>query len=666
MSGAEARDLEVADGPLSTGELLELYRRMSLIRAFEEVAARLYREGEIPGFVHLSIGQEATAVGACAALDAADGIVSTHRGHGHCLAKGATVETVLAELMGRATGVCGGLGGSMHIADVRRGIYGANGIVAAGLPIACGVAAAARRLGDQRVALAFFGDGAIGNGAFHEALNLAALWRLAVVFLCENNGFAEFSPFEQSHPVPVTGRAAAYGIPAISVDGNDVEAVLSAVGRAVTRARAGDGPMLIEATTFRMRGHYEGDPERYRHQGETAAWAERDPLAVTRARLAARGVAIETVDAVDADVARELAAALERVRTAPVPSIADARRAVSAARPDVGEELALTDEAGYRVMDAVHDALDDALSDDPTVWLAGIDVAQGNVFGVTRGLAAAHPGRVHDTPISETAIVGMAVGAAMAGTRPVIEIMYADFFGVCFDQLLNQAAKIRFMTGGAVDVPLVVRTQCGAGRSSAAQHSQSLEALLAHVPGLSVVMPSTPADTYGLLRSAIDDPNPVIVIDHRLLYGLKDRRPERGHRVPIGRGVLRRHGTHLTVAAWSRACHLAMVAADLVAAEGISTEVIDMRSIAPLDLQIIIDSVRRTGKLLVVHEAVLTGGVGAEIAAALADACFWDLDAPIRRLAPEPIPAPYSPLAEAAWMLHEDKIVAAIRDLMSV
>jgi len=253
------------------------------------------------------------------------------------------------------------------------------------------------------------------------------------------------------------------------------------------------------------------------------------------------------------------------------------------------------------------------------VFVAGIDVGEGgNVFGLTRGLRERFGDRVRDTPISETAIVGLGVGAAMAGMRPVVELMYLDFLGVCFDQLLNQAAKLSFMTGGGAQMALTVRTQFGAGRSSGSQHSQSLEAVLAHIPGLTVVMPSTPADTYGLLRAAIEDPNPVVFIENRLLYGMKGPQPPADHLVPIGRAAVVRPGTDVTVVSVSRLVHECLAAAEAVAGDGISAEVIDLRTVAPLDMDSVLASVIRTGRLLVAHEAVVPFGIGAEIAAVVA------------------------------------------------
>ena len=308
-------------------------------------------------------------------------------------------------------------------------------------------------------------------------------------------------------------------------------------------------------------------------------------------------------------------------------------------------------------MDAIHDALEAELAADDGVFLAGIDVgAGGNVFGLTRGLRDRFGDRVRDTPISETAVMGLGVGAAMAGMRPVVELMYLDFVGVCLDQLLNQAAKMPFMTGGAAEMALTVRTQFGAGRSSGSQHSQSLEALLAHIPGLSVVMPSTPADTYGLLRAAIQDPNPVIFIENRLLYGMKGPQPPADHLVPIGTSRVVREGSDVTVVSVSRMVHEAVAAAEALADDGISVEVIDLRTVAPLDIAPILESVAKTSRILIAHEAVVPFGIGAEIAAVVAREAFWDLDAPIERVGAAATPPPYAPDLERAWLPDRDDI----------
>jgi len=641
---------------------------MLVIRGFEERVAALYRDGEVPGFVHLSIGQEASAVGACWPLRAADVITSTHRGHGHCLAKGLDPRGMFAELMARDEGTNRGRGGSMHIADPKLGIFGANGIVAAGLPIAVGAATAGQLRRDGTVAVAFFGDGAVAQGAFHEAVNLAAVWRVPVVFFCENNGYAEFSPAATQHAAPLERRAAGYGVDYVAVDGNDAVATATAMQEAVDGVRAGRGPVVVEATTYRHHGHYEGDPERYRSPDEVREWEARDPLVVHAARLHAAGVADDTIGALEASVARELDEAVGAARQMAPPSVSTLTDFVVRPRPARPEPPSpAADAPEFRTMDAVGAALEAELARDDRVFVAGVDVAAGgNVFGLTRGLHDRFGDRVRDTPISETAVVGLGVGAAMAGMRPVVEVMYLDFLGVCFDQLLNQAAKLPFMTGGAAPMALTVRTQFGAGRSSGSQHSQSLEALLAHIPGLTVVMPSTPADTYGLLRAAIQDPNPVVFIEHRLLYGTKGPQPPADHVLPIGRAAVVRAGTDVTVVSVSRMVHEAVAAAERLAGEGVSVEVIDLRTVAPLDTATILESVARTGRLLIAHEAVVPFGIGAEIAATVAQECFWNLDAPIQRIGAAPTPPPYAPDLEQAWLPDRDDIADAVRRLATV
>jgi 2-oxoisovalerate dehydrogenase E1 component len=645
-----------------------MHRRMLRIRGFEERVSVLYRDGEVPGFVHLSIGQEAAAVGACWPLGPADVITSTHRGHGHCLAKGLDPLGMFGELMGKEQGTNRGRGGSMHIADPKLGIFGANGIVAAGLPIAVGAATAAQLRGDGSVAVAFFGDGAPAQGAFHEALNLAAVWQLPVVFFCENNGYAEFSPASTQHAAPLERRAAGYGLDYVAVDGNDVTETAAVMEEFVSAIRGGRGPAVVEATTYRWHGHYEGDPQRYRDADEVRGWEARDPIPAHEARLRGVGVGDEELTALAASVREELDAALEVARQLASPAAATVTDFVLHPRPARPEPPPPgADAPTFRTMDAVRTALDAELADDDRVFVAGIDVAAGgNVFGLTRGLQERFADRVRDTPISEMAIVGLGVGAAMAGLRPVVELMYLDFLGVCLDQLLNQAAKLPYMTGGAAQMALTVRTQFGAGRSSGSQHSQSLEALLAHIPGLTVVMPSTPADTYGLLRTAIQDPNPVVFIENRLLYGMKGPQPPPDHLVPIGRSAVVRPGSDVTVVSVSRMVHEAVAAAELLAREGTSVEVIDLRTVAPLDTAPILESVHKTSRLLIAHEAVVPFGIGAEIAATVARDGFWDLDAPVERIGAAPTPPPYAPDLERAWLPDRDRIADAIRRLVGI
>jgi pyruvate/2-oxoglutarate/acetoin dehydrogenase E1 component len=326
-----------------------------------------------------------------------------------------------------------------------------------------------------------------------------------------------------------------------------------------------------------------------------------------------------------------------------------------------------TDAAEVRYMDAIREGIASEMRADPSVFLMGIDVgAGGGIFAVTRGLYEEFgPDRVRDTPISELAFVGAAVGAAARGVRPVVELMFMDFLGVCFDALLNQAAKLRYMTGGLLELPLVIRTQTGAGRSSGAQHSQSLEVMVSHVPGLKVVLPATVDDAYMLMRAAIRDPNPVVYIENRRLYGRRGSLPDTDAApVRLGRARVVRTGEDLTVVAWSRMVEVSLQAADRLAEEGIALEVIDVRSLVPLDIETIVGSVRRTGRAVVVHEAVLPFGAGAEVAAQISELAFDALHAPVVRVGAPPVPMPFSPPLESACIPDSDDVVAAVRNVV--
>lgn len=314
--------------------------------------------------------------------------------------------------------------------------------------------------------------------------------------------------------------------------------------------------------------------------------------------------------------------------------------------------------------EAIREGMRVEMKRDPNVYIWGEDVGKfGGCFGVTSGLFEEFPGRVLDTPISETAIVGAAVGAAAAGLRPIAEIMFVDFMGVCMDELFNQAAKMRYMFGGKAKIPMVLRTPCGAGMGAAAQHSQSMEAWFTHIPGIKTVMPSTPADAKGLLAAAVRDDNPVMYIEHKQLLGVKGEVPEGEYIIPLGKADIKKEGSDVTIVAWSWMVHKALAAAETLAQEGINAEVLDPRTLVPLDTESILKSVGKTGKLVIVHEAVKTGGFGGEIAAIVAEDGLDLLDAPIKRVAMPFTPIPFSPVLENAVIPSEEQIVAAVKSL---
>jgi 2-oxoisovalerate dehydrogenase E1 component len=676
---------------LTKEQALDLLRQMWEIRMFEDKVYDLLGQNVIKGASHLYAGEEAVAVGAISVLNDDDLITSTHRGHGHCHARGASLtkteearqehyNRMMAELCGRATGYCLGRGGSMHIADVEKGNLGATGIVGGNIPVATGAALAQQMQGTGRVVLCFFGDGASQTGNFHEALNLAGLWQLPVVYVVENNLYGMSVPIQNAAAkLDVADRACAYGMPGEVADGMDVLAVREAVGRAVERARQGQGPSLVECKTYRWYGHSRSDPRKYRTKEEEAEWKARDPIPNFAARLVEAGIASqEEADEVERQVEQAIEAATEFALNSPTPPVEELELYVYAPFQWTEEDHArerrlrvLCREGGpgarkVRYWEALRDAMREEMLDDERVFVMGEDIGlYGGAYGATRGLFDEFGGeRVRDTPISEATIGGAAVGAAMAGMRPVAEIMYVDFTPLAMDQIANQGAKNRYMFGGKTLVPMVIRTEGGAGRCIAAHHSQSLEALWTHFPGIYVVMPSTPFDAKGLLKAAIRDDNPVMFIEHKMLYGVEGYVPEGDYVIPFGVADVKREGADVTVVTYSRMVFNALAAAEKLVEEGVSVEVIDLRTLKPLDMDTVAASVKKTGRVVGVTEAYKTGSFISELAMVIQEQLFDWLDAPIVRVCAADVPVPMSEPLEDAAIPSVERIVAGIRETL--
>jgi 2-oxoisovalerate dehydrogenase E1 component len=658
---------------LDTPTLERFLRDLVRIRRFDERTIELFHAGVIKGTAHSCVGQEAIAVGACAALKETDYVVSHHRGHGHCIAKGADATRMMAELMGRATGYCGGLGGSMHIAALDKGILGANGIVGAGMGLGAGAALSAQMRGTDQICLVFFGDGAANEGIFHEAFNLAALWKLPVVFFCENNRFGLSTAMHESTAIDrLSKRAAGYGIPGETIDGNDVAIVFDAVDRAARRARAGEGPNFIEAITWRWGDHsMRANLPKYRTDEAEAEQRKLDPVARLEAKLTDRQVRPERIKAIHAEANAEIEAAISEAQKAPEPALSALTEAVMAPPSILAADSEPGEASSTRILsmvEAIREAIDQEMARDPSVFVIGEDVGKiGGIFACTRGLIDKYgPERLRDTPISEGVISNAAVGAAITGMRPIVEIQIFDFVTLMMDAIVNQAAKFRTMLGGAPKVPVVFRGPQGGGIRLAAQHSQSLEAWFCHVPGLIVMAPSTPYDAKGLLTSAIRDDNPVVFLEHKLLYVQgKGAAPEQPYAIPIGKADIKRPGKDVTVIAT-----LAMVAPALAAAkqlardDGIDVEVIDPRTLRPLDTETILASVRKTNRCVVVHEGWTKFGFGAEVSALIMEQAFDWLDAPVARVGMAEIPMPYNDTLERAVIPSAPDIIAAVKAVM--
>ncbi|MDO8210095.1 dehydrogenase E1 component subunit alpha/beta [Conexibacter sp. CPCC 206217] len=668
MSSATIPPL-TADRPADRPPLIDHYRQMLRIRYFEDRATELFVDGQIVGTAHSCAGQEAIAVGAAAVMRASDYLIGHHRSHGHLMARGADIRRMMAEMFGKRTGFCKGLGGSMHIADLELDILGCNGIVGAGLPHACGAALTASYRDTDHAAVAFFGDGAAGQGAAHEAMNLAATWKLPVVFICENNQFALSADWTTTRAVAdLADRAPGYGMAGEVVDGNDVVAVENAVERALERARAGDGPTLLEMKTFRRMQHsMRANLPDVRDMELVASWERNDPIPRLETALRERG---ELDDALHERLVAEIRAEVDTaVDTAAADEDASADDLLSSVYSPHQRHPApprRSDDRTLGFVDAIREAMDLELEADPDVLVIGEDVGRvGGIFRATAGLYERHGARrVRDTPLTESGFVGCGIGAALTGLRPIVELQFSDFSAVAFDQLVNQAAKLKFMMGGGPAIPLVIRMVSGGGVRLGAQHSQSLESVFAHFPGLVVLMPSNAYDAKGLLAAAVRDDNPVVFLEQKqLMFANPEPVPEARYSLDIGSAAVVREGSDVTVVALGAMVPAALRSARELEKQGVSVEVIDPRTIVPLDRETILASVRKTSRLVVAHEAVTFGGFGGEIAALVAAEAFWDLDAPVVRVGAPFHPVPYQKDLERQTLPDAADITAAIQSL---
>jgi 2-oxoisovalerate dehydrogenase E1 component len=681
----------IEEQSLTKDQLMTYLRQMMEIRALENNIANLLGKAVLKGASHLYAGQEAVAVGAVGALRDGDLVTSTHRGHGHAHAHGDTAaktqETkqehynkMMAEVLGKSDGYCKGKGGSMHIADVSHGNLGATGIVGGNIPVAVGAALAQKLTGTDRVVLCFFGDGASNTGNFHESLNMASLWDLPMVFVVENNLYAMSVPWAKVSKLPdISTRACAYGIPGVTVDGMNVLEVRKAVVEAVDRARAGNGPTIVECKTYRYYGHSHSDPRAYRTREEEAEYRDRDPVQRLHKDMSAVGMLTEeefekTEDAVQ----RKLNEAMQYSDASPEPNpdqlYTDVFAPSKTTQQDIEAEKKLRervrsnpDERQISYAQALVEAMREEMKRDERVFIFGEDVGlYGGAYGATRGLAEEFGDkRVIDTPISEATIGGAAVGAAMAGMRPVAEIMYVDFTPLAMDQIANQGGKNRYMFGGKTTVPMVVRTEGGAGRAIAAHHSQSLESLWTHFPGIYVVMPSTPYDAKGLLKAAIRDDNPVMFIEHKMLYKEKGPVPEEEYIIPLGVADIKRPGKDLTIITYSRMVSRSLEAAEILAKDGIDAEVIDLRTLKPLDTDTVITSIKKTGRFVGVTESYENTSFINEVMAVINEQAFDWLDAPMIRVAAANVPVPRAEILEDLAIPNTQRIVEACRKVMS-
>ncbi len=686
-------------------ERLLRYAFMRLTRELDSRFENLLLTGRVAKW-YSEVGHEATTVPAGLALGPADSLCTLHRDLGAILSvyldpartfpdvgfgdpdgrrpePAELLYTLCCQLLGRREGFSHGVERSFHYGyfEPDAGIchVGMISHLGAMIPVAAGCAFANKQSGGDRVAINFIGDGGTSTGDFHEGLNMAAVWKLPLVLVIENNRYAFSTPWHAQYATErLSSRGAGYGMAAETVDGNDPDAMAAALTTAVGRARAGEGPTLIEAMLGRLRGHSVGDDslgvvpeedlERYRAEDPVPAYAERLATAGVLGDSAREGIESRAAELVE----EALSAALEA--HAPDPKIAHRSVFASVGTPPAyplgpfpagGEEGAAPTEASRTTyVGAVNRALTEEMARDGSVIVMGQDVGVfEGAFRTTRGLHARWPERVLDTPISESGTLGIAIGAGLLGYRPVVEMQFADFITCGFNQLVNVAAKLYYRW--QVPCPMVVRLPSGGGVGAGPYHSQNPEGWFAHTAGLKVVCPATAADAHGLLVAAIRDPNPVIFCEHKFLYRrIKEPLAPDAGAQPLGEARVRRQGDRISLIGYGATTWTCLEAAEELTAEGIEAEVVDLRTLVPVDVETLAASVRKTGRALIVHEAQMTGGFGAEVAARLADVAFPWLDAPIRRVGHADRPSPYAKVLEAELLPSRDRVLAAARDLI--
>jgi 2-oxoisovalerate dehydrogenase E1 component len=682
---------------LTPDEKRLMFRVMKLSRSLDDYLARLFQEKTIawegipsPQKGFRGFGQEAV-VGLALRLrrgsEQGDIACPLIRGLPLTLIYTDDPEAVALSQVGKKGSIFDGR--DLHTGNLAKGVLPPTAPLAIGTQTLVGMAYAAKLRKEDRVFLSIMGEGGTSLGEWHEAVNFAAVQRLGMMFVIENNHWALGTHWDEQTAAPRFAlKAAGYGIPGVTVFGNDPDEVAAASAWAAERARAGKGPSLIELVTYRRSGHAHHDDPRFRGAGairgyeiseERAQWEAADPLALYENRLRQTGVLDAAgLEEIQSQVAARVDRVARAVEAAPWPTRADIENRVYAARTECAPATVPAQERRMTYDEAIRQAMVEAMERDPRVFVLGEDVGgrYGGAFGVTRGLVKQFgAGRCLNTPISESAILGCAVGAALAGMRPIAEMQFADFVACGFNALVNNAAKAHWRFGRAV--PMVVRLPYGGATGTESKwmsggpyHSQCPEAWFLRTPGLKIVAPSTAADAKGLFTAALRDNNPVLFLEAKGLYGM--HHPDRlesvplgDYEVPIGKGIVRRTGRDITLVTYGAMVHVALSAADLLSEEGVDLEVLDLRSLVPLDEDLILSSVAKTHRALILHEDTRRGGVGAELAAILAEKSIFDLEAPVLRVAALDMPSPYSPPLEKLYLPGAADVLAAARTLMN-
>jgi 2-oxoisovalerate dehydrogenase E1 component len=613
--------------------LIELYCSILKPRMIEEKMLLLLRQGKISKWFS-GIGQEAISVGVAAALEKDEYILPMHRNLGVFTTRGIPLNRLFSQFQGKPGGFTQGRDRSFHFGTQEYKIVGMISHLGPQMGVADGIALASKLKNEKKVTVVFTGDGGASEGDFHESINTAAVWDLPVIFIVENNGYGLSTPSnEQFRCKSFADKAIGYGIEGISIDGNNILKVYETIKSLAESLRESPRPVILECVTFRMRGHEEASGTKYVPKELFDVWGRKDPVNTFEKFLLNEGVLTdEIIDTQRSAIKKEIEEGLE-VAFAEVSPTPDTNKELSELYAPVSildTSLQSAPHKNTRFIDAISDALSLAMQKHNNLVLMGQDIADyGGVFKITEGFVEKFgKERVRNTPLCESAILGAGFGLAINGQKAMVEMQFADFVSEGMTQIVNNFAKSHYRWGQAADV--VVRMPTGAGTASGPFHSQSNEAWFFKTPGLKIVYPAFPSDAKGLLLAAFEDPNPVMYFEHKALYrSISEEVNEAYYTIPFGKARLVKEGSDLTIVAYGLAVHWALEA--LNENPDLNADLIDLRTLAPLDTESIYHSVKKTGKVIVLHEDTLTGGIGGEIAALITENCFSNLDAPVMR-----------------------------------
>jgi len=650
----------------SNDQLIGLYESILRPRLIEEKMLILLRQGKISKWFS-GIGQEAISVGAVQAIEQDEYILPMHRNLGVFTGRNIPYERMFAQFQGKLSGFTNGRDRSFHFGSKEHHIVGMISHLGPQLALADGIALADKLRKDKKVTLVFTGDGASSEGDFHEALNVAAVWDLPVIFVIENNGYGLSTPSEEQYRFKnFTDKGPGYGIKAVRVDGNNLLEVHQTITELSKEVRKSSKPVILEAMTFRMRGHEEASGTKYVPKALMEKWAKKDPVEnYEKFLLKEKVIDKAKIEAIKNNIKSEINEGLKLAYAENLPDASTEKELKDLFKPyqQTVHQPKTDSHSEKRLVDAISDSLSQSMEEYPNLILMGQDIGDyGGVFKITDGFVKKFGReRVRNTPLCESAIIGTGLGLCINGYKSVIEMQFADFVTCGFNQIVNNLAKSHYRWGQNADV--VVRMPTGAGVGAGPFHSQSNEAWFFHTPGLKILYPSNPRDAKGLLNAAIEDPNPYLFFEHKYLYrSLSEVIPDDYYTVEIGKAALTTEGDDVSIITYGMGVHWAKQA---VASLGnVKADILDLRTILPWDKEAVAQTVKKTNKVIVLHEATMTGGVGAEIAAWISENCFEDLDAPVIREASLDTPVPFSPALEANF-LPQERLLTKLKELLA-